>query len=127
MRSLRRAKIPVFTGLNADLWPVNLRSLSLYGKVSPSFDRLKGLEPSMMQHIRHRHDVHADELESVYGTCPQGRQALLTWLCEQNDLAEHINASPTVFFGMIEIRYERWVLTGNHGGSRSVKPDAWPE
>jgi hypothetical protein len=80
----------------------------------------------MMQHIRHRHDVHADELESVYGTCPHGRQALLTWLSEQNDLAEHINASPTVFFGMIEIRYERWVLTGNHGGSRSPLPAAWP-
>lgn len=60
----------------------------------------------MMQHIRHRHDVHADELESVYGTCPHGRQALLTWLSEQNDLADYI----------IDIRYDRWVLTGNHGG-----------
>lgn len=72
----------------------------------------------MIQHIRHRHDIHADQLESAHGPCPHGRQALLTWLSEQNDLADQIKAAPSVLFGMIDIRYKRWVVTGNHGGAK---------
>lgn len=59
-----------------------------------------------MQHIHHRYDSLADHLESEFGPCPLGRQALLAWLHEQIERARRVPSAPsTAITAMIDAGY----------------------
>lgn len=63
----------------------------------------------MVQQILHRYDSLASQLESEFGPCPAGRQALLNWLHEQIERAQRVPKAPaSAVAAMIDAGYVRW-------------------
>lgn len=62
----------------------------------------------MQQHIRHRLDTLADQLEEAHGHYPEGRQALILWLTEQIERAQRVPSAPaTAVTAIIDAGYIR--------------------